>query len=1018
MLTNIKTYFMKKQSIEILYKYILSSVFIMLFGLLQVYAQQTITGTVIDEGGMPIPGASVLEKGTNNGAATDFDGDFTLLVSTNAILTISYLGYLTQDITVTNQTMITVTLLQDANELDEVVVVGYGTQKKSTVTGSVAQIKSEEITLTPVANVTNALSGRLPGLISVQSGGVPGRDAAALNIRGFGNALIIVDGIESSFSNIDANQIETISILKDGAGSVYGSRAGNGVILITTKRGKMTKPTITFNTSYTLQGITTMPGMINAGDFASLKNETWIQEGRNPARKPFKNEEVELFYNGTDPQYPNTDWLNVLIKEWAPQTQNNFSVRGGGKKIKFYGFIGHLNQETLWKKDGGEYNRLNLQSNVDAQITEGLSLRLDLNTIIEDKDYTMRDPESSIWPEVWNLEPIYPSELPDPTLIPYTGLGHALPFSSRELSGYNDTDIQELRGTLALNYDFKNVEGLSVKAFINAISKHSENKFFTKPLKYYSYDYASETYTRRGGLGDAATLNQSASKQRTTTQQYSIKYDHTFGDHDLEALVLYELIDYSGSGFGAGRIDFLTPAIDQLFAGNLEGLSNYGSAWELGRASFIGRVNYSYKSKYLIEASLRADASAKFPEGNRWGCFPSVSLGWRVTQEDFMNSNTLTNLKLRASYGSSGLDEIGNFQYLSGYNIEGNYVLGDGVQTGIISTGIANPFLTWEKNEIYNIGVDFGLWNNGLYGEADAFYRLRTGILATRLSSLPSTFGANLPPENLNSLSNRGFEFLIGTKNNNNELTYNISTNISYTRAKWEDVEEPEYIVGSDEERIYEKSGQWADVTFGLQSDGLFTSQDEIDALTFDQDGANNATLRVGDMKYLDTNDDGTLDFKDQVEIGKSTIPNWIFGFSSSFKYKNFDLSLLFQGAFNFYKNINVLHQSTPMYNNRWTEDNNNSNAFVPRKGNDANNYKFSDHFYKKSDYIRLKQLTFGYNIPTNENYKVRLFFAGTNLLTFSGVNEFDLDPEAPNGSFGFYYPQQKTISFGLNLNL
>jgi TonB-linked SusC/RagA family outer membrane protein len=492
---------------------------------------------------------------------------------------------------------------------------------------------------------------------------------------------------------------------------------------------------------------------------------------------------------------------------------------------------------------------------------------------------------------------------------------------------------------------------------------------------------------------------------------------------------LYEAIDYYSESLNASRQNFLTPKIEQLFAGSTNGMSNNGSASEMGRKSYVGRINYSFDEKYLLELTLRADASAKFPPEKRWGYFPGISMGWRLSQENFMDEfKNIDNIKLRASYGESGNDGVGNFQYLSGYQLGTRYErypFDYETQQAIVSTGLANPYLTWEKIKITNVGLDFSFWKSKLYGEIDAFYRTRKGIPATRLSTLPSTFGSPLPPENINSLNNRGFELKIGNSDKIKDFFWDINGNISWSRAKWGHYEEPVY-EDPDQDRIYRRSGRWTDLVYGYKSDKLFTSQDEIDNLPFDQDQKNNTTLKPGDIKYVDLNKDGILDWRDQTIIGKTTIPQWMFGIEGTINYKNFDASVLFQGAFGYYNLIVLQHKELPpeiMYRLRWTPENNNPNALVPRLGGAATNSLFSDFNFKKAGYVRLKNLVIGYNVPRHLLGKInlsqlRFFISGINLFTFDKLKDYATDPEAPSGHTGYYYPQQKTINFGINLSL
>jgi len=992
--------------------------------------QKAVSGKVSDSSGEGLPGVSVVVKGTATGTITDSNGDYSVPgVPENATLQFSFVGMKMQEIIVGSKTTINVTLAEDAIGLEEVVAIGYGTQKKGNLTGSIASVKSEELTISPIASTSNALAGRLPGLISLQSSGQPGSDAASLSIRGFGNALVIVDGIETNFNNIDPSQIESVSILKDGSASIYGSRAGNGVILVTTKRGKDQKPTISANSSYTLQGITAMAHPVNAGQYAELESEKYINQGKTP---PFSQDQIDKYYNGTDPQYANTNWFNETVKNWAPLQQHNVSVRGGSDKIKYYGFFGYLDQETFWKKNGGNYGRYNLQSNIDAKITDNLSIQLDLSSVVENKIFPWRTQSSginSLWQDLWNSLPIYPASFPDPTKNSYAngqGVGSIKLISNYDISGYQKTYSQNLKGTFILNYKIKQIEGLNVKAFLNYEQNYQDVKSFTKPYDFYTYDVERDAYTLAGALGTQAKLDIQKYELRNITGQFSLNYDHTFGtDHHLTGLLLYEFINYQSNYISAGRDKYLTPAIEQLFAGAVETSIADGSESEMGRVSYVGRLNYSYKDKYLLETTLRSDASAKFSSNQRWGYFPSVSLGWRLNQENFMKSiSSIDELKIRASFGSSGNDNVGNFQYLSGYQFNGQWLIGSGTQKGIRSTGLANPYLTWETIKIYNLGTDFSFWGKKLFGEGEIFYRTLAGIPATKILSLPNTFGASLPSENLNSQNSRGFELSLGTSGKASDLSYEIKGNISWSRSKWDHFEEQNY-TDPDQARIYQLSGKWTDIWYGYQSDGLFTSQEEISKLKYTYP-AGNASLKPGDIKYVDVNNDGKIDWKDQVEIGKGTVPHWMVGGTINLKYKNFDLSSLFQGAFGFYNYIQLQHgginYSEAVYNLRWSEKSNTANAFVPRLGGSSTNDFISDHFYKKAGYIRLKALSIGYNVPKNiiDKYnlqQLRIFFAGTNLLTYNKLKDFDVDPEAPSGNAGYYYPQQRTITLGVNIS-
>lgn len=993
----------------------------------------TVKGFVTNSNNEPIIGATIRDlENVTNGTVTNIDGSYTLNnVASNTTLEVSYVGMTTQTVRVEGRTIINVVMSEDIAALDEVVVVGYGSQKRVNLTGSVATISSTELTVAPVASTTNALVGRLPGLIAKQDRGLPGSDASTLSIRGFGSPLIIVDGIETSFNNIDASEIESISILKDASAAIYGSRAGNGVLLITTKRGTTGKPKFTLNSNYIIQGPTYLPKLCNSGQQTELEREAHLNAGKPEATAPWTQEEINLFYAGTDPDFPNQDWYPLAARDWAPQHQHNLSVRGGNEKIKYFGFLGYLDQRSIFKNNGGKYQRYNVRSNIDAEITSKLNVQFDLSTIVEYRDFPWRGDEAanSVWDEYWGSRPYFAGELPDKSKIAYAGLGGAVSLpaiTNTEISGYRRTNSHNIKGSLSFDYKF-NLEGLSAKAFINYDRSYSFFKMWDWLVDSYSYNYSNDTYTQHTTKSNRG-LTYRDSKNRSITGQASLHYDNVFSeDHHVTALALIEIIDYNSDWIQAFRDGQKTFLLDYAFAGSLSNQKLNDGASEMGRTSYIGRVNYAYKSKYLLESTLRVDQSAKFRSDQRRGVFPSVSVGWRLSEEGFVKDNIpiLENLKLRTSFSQTGNDAVGNFQYLSGYRYGETYLIGSNATAGLVATGLANPFLTWEEMTIYNIGIDFGLARGILYGEFDVFYRERDGIPGTRSVSLPTTFGASLPTENLNSINTRGFELTLGNEGRVNDFSWDISANLSWARSKWGFYDEPEYD-DPDEARLYKKTGKWTDINYGYLSDGLFTSQQEIDGLDFVyNETQGNVALRPGDVRYKDTNDDGLLNWRDQVEIGKGSMPHWMGGINMNLNYQNFNLQALFQGAFGFTQKIVLIPgavYSELVYNERWTPENNNHNGLVPRLGGASTNNYNSDFNYKKSDYIRLKTLSFGYSFPksliqrTNiEN--LQLYLAGTNLFTISGLNKYTIDPEGQSGNSGKYYPQMRTISIGLNLS-
>jgi TonB-linked SusC/RagA family outer membrane protein len=990
-----------------------------------------ITGIVSDENGDPIIGGTVMVKGTSNGTITDMNGKYSLAnVPGDGVLEFSFVGMKTQEILVGNQSIINVTMIEDVIGLEELVVVAYGTQKKINLTGSVATVNSKDITVAPVGNVTNTLAGRMPGLFVKQESGAPGLDAAKLSIRGFGAALIIVDGVESSFSNIDPNEIESISVLKDGAAAIYGSRAGNGVVMVTTKKGNISRPVLTYNGTYTVNQYIAIMEPSSAGQWAEMTREGHLNAGRI---SPYTEEEVALFYAGTDPDYPNTNWIETITRPNTPMRQHNLSIRGGSEKIKYYAFLGYMNAETLIKTNGGDYTRYNFRTNMESSITDNLKLQVSFSTIVGLERFPLRAIDNYIFGDLYGAQPVYAGELPDKNMVPYVGTTPVSGNVNRDIGGYKDTDEQDIRGNMALDYNFKWIKGLKARAFFNYSQWYDFEKWFRKAYKSYVYLYSSNQYVQK--TDNAPTwLSNTYKKSRTLNGQFSLNYERTFADdHNVSAFALYEITDYTGDNLWTRRAGYPSTAIDYLIGGNTDSQENRDGGWEMGRASYAGRLNYDFQSKYLFESTLRYDASAKFPAATRWGLFPSISLAWRLSEERFMKNGipSLDNLKLRASYSESGYDAIGNFQYLSGYQFGQVYAIGSVAQQALYDKGLPNPLLTWETINTSNLGLDLSLWQRKLYGEFDVFYRKRDGIMGTRSESLPSTFGATLPPENINSTEDRGFEAMLGTVGSTKDLRYDISANIAFSKTNWLHFDEPHF-TDPDDIRVNKQTGKWVDRTIGYISDGLFASQEEIDNLPYDQDQQGNITLKPGDIKYKDLNGDKVIDWKDQDEIGKGTFPHWMFGLNSNLKYKNIDCSILFQGAFGYSNFLNTRGlPDVNTYNWRWSPANPDVNAYVPRLGGAESNRWRSDHHIHDIAYLRLKTLSIGYTLPNKLikriNFQsVRFYFAATNLFTLSNISEFNVDPEAPasgDPTSGFahrlnYYPQQRTLSFGINVSL
>lgn len=990
----------------------------------------SISGTVTNEKGEPMAGVTVVLKGTTEKSViTDEAGRYFFShADSKATLQFSYVGYGVVRRIVGTEHVLHIVLEQVNGRLNQVVVVGYGSQRTVDVTGSISTITSKDLTQNPVVDVTNALAGRLPGLISMQQSGEPGYSNSTLNIRGFGTPLLIIDGVESSLVNLDPNEIASISILKDASAAIYGARAGNGVILVTTKRGASGKPTVSLSSTYSFQTVTAFPKPLNAGQYAELINEAEVNSGTPTSGLRFTADQVQKYKLGTDPAYKSTNWFDAVMNKSSPLLQEGLSVTGGSDAIKYYTFLGYTGQTGMYKSGDNTFRRFNLRSNIDGRISRNLTISLDIAGSISTTHSPTR-PQTNLWQDFYELEPTFPAFLPDPARIAYGGtVASTIASTTRSLGGYNDQGGDQLFTTLTGKYTIPGVRGLTLKGMVNYLQNTTETKTWTKAYTMYTYDPTSQAYTPWSSAA-ITQLTESYDKSRTITAQGSLNYDRVFnGSHHLGALALVEVSDYSENTFSAARTGYITTAIDQLFAGSGDGQSANGSASQTGRISYVGRVNYAFKEKYLLESTLRYDGSPNFPSNKRWGLFPSVSAGWRINEESFFKDHVswVDNLKLRASASQTGFDGIGAYQYLTGFQFGNTYIANNTIKQGLISTGLANPDITWERMTIYNLGLDFSMKNGSVYGTIEAFFRDRDKILASPIGNLPNTFGATLPLENINSQNNRGIEISLGHKGKIGKVTYDVTGNVSYARAKWVHYAEPDY-TDPDDIRVHKLSGKWTDQVLGYKANGLFTSAQEVSAYTLNQDQQNNATLMPGDIKYVDHNGDGILDWRDQQVIGHANQPLVMFGLSFTIQYNRFSLYALLQGAAAYSDLLsfgveNFSNQKDVVYEDRWTEKNDNPNALIPRQymGGKVNNTYASTYWLKNASYGRLKSLNFGYELPQAPLRKIgfngaRLYFAGANLFTISGLLKYNIDPEAPSGiKGGNYYPQQKVYSLGL----
>lgn len=1006
-------------------------------GIEQTVRNITVKGVVVDAGGEPVIGASVQLKGAAGvGTITDVDGKFTLSVPANGVLQISYIGYKTTEVKVNGQSGLKVTLQEDTETLDEVVVVGYGIQKKASVTGSVAAISSDKLMEVKAPSVTNMLAGRLPGLRAVQRSGSPGDDGASVDIRGYGSMLVIVDGIERDYTQLDPNDIESISILKDAAAAVYGFKGSNGVLLVTTKKGTEQKVKIEYNGYVGFQKVTRYPEMMNAYEYASLYNEAI--HNANPWRgaSAYSQEQLEAYRNGT----AGTDWWNETMRSTAPQTSHNLSLTGGTEKVKYYMSIGYMDQGGIIRSGDWNYQRYNVRSNLSVEVAKGLNVELRLSGRFDNRkkpyngDNLFRSAQMAI-----PTYSMYANDNPD-----YWGavgdMANPVHVSSSDDSGYEDRLRREFNSSLAVTWQLPWVKGLMAKALVAYDYTNKEWKTWRKDLSEYTYDYANEEYIEK--VINTAHLESKLENYDKPTYQFSMNYNNTFaGKHNIGTMLVWEMYN-DKKNWVTGTRDFAIGLIPDLDYGDKTNQEASGKTQETAHAGLVGRLNYDFSNRYLVEFDFRYDGTYKFRAGNRWGFFPGVSLGWRVSEEAFFKKllPDMDNLKIRASYAKVGDEgDFDAFQYLDGYTSHGSYIMGsNGVTSGMTTVGMANPWLTWYESKIMNIGFEASYHRGLISVEFDWFRRNRSGLPATRVGSLPTIFGESMPQENLNSDINTGFEIVVGHKNRIGNFNYNVSANFSTTRIKYDYVERAASTNMYDDWRN-NTNGRYKDIRWGKKVIGQFSSFEEIlNSPVQDKDG--NRSLMPGDLKFADYNGDGIIDDNDTQPLGHGATPRMYYGLNMSGEYKGFDLTVFFQGAagHDIYVSGDILDpfiqqglgNGLAIMTDRWHREDPTDpyskwiSGYMPaaRVAGVADNRSGNSWSLHNASYLRLKTLELGYTLPKALTKKaaidrLRFYINCNNLLTFTNRDGLmkNVDPES-NSSGVRYYPQMKTYNFGVNV--
>lgn len=1019
------------------------AVFCILLAGTSVFAQtKQVTGVVKDATGETVIGASVVEKGTTNGVITDFDGVFKLTVSENAVLQISYIGYQTQEVKVAGKTTLDITLREDTEMLEEVVVVGYGAQKKESVIGAISQVTSKDLLSTPSANISQAISGKITGVITSQTSGAPGADDAQIYIRGratfAGDAqpLVLVDGVERSFSQIAPDDIETISVLKDAsATAVYGVRGANGVMLITTKRGKEQKPVVSLTANWQIQSPTRKDTYLDSYQSVMLLEEALANDGL-PSQ--FSADDIEMYrrsvageLSGRDAMlYPNVDWYDQVLSNTAPAQRYNVSVTGGTKRMRYYAsgefydqksIVKNLSNDQFGNTSSPGFRRYSFRANTDFFLTTDLTFSVNFGTRFEERRGPNTNDSAPNYSEIfyelnhtpgWLFPVSYSIPNGESTRTLYAGTSqyqNNIVARLTEAGYYKSTNVvNETNFIVDYKMDWL-TEGLSVKGMLSFDYENLHRNNYTRNFATYELNdpanYESLTAYNKFNTDTELTHGSEFTSIYKLYMEAQVNYARKFGKHDVTAMALYMQNDYRSKADLAKRYQGL-----------------------------VGRVTYAWDDRYLAEFNAGYNGSENFMKGKRFGFFPAFSIGWRLSNEPFMQkySDWLNNLKIRASYGQVGNDvyQVNGVQQRFLYEqkwsqITNDYYFGTTGQTGIYDAQYPNYGVTWERAHKYNVGIEFGFFNGMLTGNVDVFYEKRNDILTTYLTR-PEWVGVVMAAANLGKTKNQGYEIELKHSNHiGSDFHYTIGFNFSHARNEILSMDEP-----SIKTDYRKREGHPINQYFGLICDGYVTQAD-LDSGNL-PDSRFSSDVKVGDLKYRDMNQDGFIDDRDETFIGYSDIPENMYALNLSANYKNWGFSVMFQGVdhvsryydaeamFAFINGGKVKEHHLERWNPAESEAYNLAHAKYPLLHyNDYgdHNQRQNSYFLKNGAFLRLKNIELSYTLPERWSHKVgmsdcRLYINANNLVTWDHLDGLT-DPES-NGSNRF--PIMKTVNFGVNI--
>lgn len=1023
------------------------------------FAQNQVTGHVADATGEPIIGANVTVKGTTVGTITDIDGNFTLEVaSTDGTLVVSFIGYKSAEAAIKGKSPINVILQEDTETLDEVVVVGYGTQNRKSLTGAISDVKSESLTRSVSTTTAGALSGKIAGISTRAKDARPGK-GINLEIRNMGTPLFVIDGIpyggntgndwlvnsevsgNDVFNSLNIEDIESITVLKDASAAIYGLRASNGVVLVTTKKGKKNeKVSINVNGYYGWQNLTRFPELANAEQYTRGLAEAAQNRGEDP-NSVYTKEELAKWAAGTEKGYKGYDYYDMIMRKNVPQYHVNASVTGGSERTNYYLSVAHTSQEAMMPDFN--YQRTNFQLNLDTKITNRFTIGAQVSGRYEktnDVGLPGGDGYYSAILAVFRMRPIdspYANDNPNyiRNIDSYRN-GYNPAAFRRDIAGYKDSMTRYANINAYAQYDFG--FGLTAKATFSYGYTNSRFDGYQYAYQIYTYDEASDTYNGTNAVGRwRLQIDRSVP---TRYMQLQLNYNKQIKNHNISAVLGYEASDYDWSKKTYGT----EPSTDYLPLLQMDEINSFGDEWSYeARAGWLARVNYDYAHKYLVELLARYDGSYLYAPSQRWGFFPGASIGWRISEENFFAplKSVVDDLKIRASIGQTGTESgVSLFGYLSGYNWnQGSAVLDGEYVTGLNQRGLPVTNLSWTKNTTKNIGFDLTMFGNRLTISADAFRKDITGVPAARYDVLlPSEVGYSLPNENLNKQAYIGTEAMATWTDHIGDFNYRVSGNITFSRYRNIESYKPRFSNSWDEYRNSSED-RWGGIYWGYQVIGQFQSEEEIKNYPVNLDGQGNTTLLPGDLIYKDVNNDGVINGMDERPIGfpEGWAPILSYGGNIGLEWKGIDLNIDFsggamQGWRQNYELTNAYHNggNSPAYllEDRWHRLDlyNPESEWVPgrypaiRNGEFAYNNKNSDFWLHNVHYLRISNLEIGYSLPTwmlkpIHAQKVRVYGSVSNLCSFDNVHQYGIDPEI-TAAAAVVYPQQRTFLVGFNV--